>query len=62
MATETLTLKYFVLNWGFGNTEIVKGYSISDAFMKAGYGGGAIRALDSYKEISEEEASEMEKK
>jgi len=31
-----------------GNKEIVLGTSIEDAFTKAGYGAGALRALDFY--------------
>lgn len=47
--------KTFKLYWLDGSTEIVKGYDIADAFRKAGYGGGAIRALDYHKEIKEED-------
>lgn len=38
----------FTLYWKDGKLEIVKGASISDAFTKAGYGGGAINALELY--------------
>jgi len=41
------TNKYF-LYWMDGNKEIVLGTSIEDAFTKAGYGAGALRALDFY--------------
>lgn len=44
-------MKTFELYWLDGTKEIVHGDSISDAFMRAGYGGGAIRALDYWKEI-----------
>jgi len=37
-----------------GSIEIINGNSISYAFTKAGYGAGAIRALDYYEEIKEE--------
>lgn len=47
--------KTFILHWIGGDTEEAHGYSISDAFMKAGYGGGAIAALDYYEEKKEKE-------
>lgn len=43
-------MKKFILHWLDGKDEIIEGYSISDAFMKAGYGSGALRALDYYEE------------
>ncbi len=46
------TQKTFKLHWLRGNTEIVKGDTIAEAFTLAGYGGGAIRALDWYKECT----------
>lgn len=36
----------FVLYWKLGDKEIVEGETIVDAFNNAGYGGGAISALD----------------
>lgn len=47
------TTKKFKLVWQDGKTEIVKGNNIADAFSKAGYGGGAIRALDYFKELKD---------
>ena len=44
-------MKKYKLYWLTGETEIVKGTSISDAFSKAGYGAGALAALDYYKEL-----------
>ena len=38
----------FKLHWLDGSTEIVEGYDVADAFRRAGYAGGAIRALDWY--------------
>lgn len=38
----------FVLYWLTGNAEIVQGSDIADAMNKAGYGNGALRALDFY--------------
>lgn len=38
------------LYWLSGETEIVRGTTIADAMNKAGYGGGAVTALDFYKE------------
>lgn len=39
-------MKKFRLYWLDGKTEIVEGDDITDAFSKAGYGAGAMRALD----------------
>ena len=44
--------KTFKLHWLHGDTEIIKGNTIAEAFMLAGYGGGAIRALDWYEECA----------
>lgn len=52
-------MKIFKLYWSIkdkdGNqeTEIIHGTDTADAFRNAGYGGGAIRALDYYEEIKE---------
>lgn len=46
-------MKTYILHWVDGKEEIVRGHSISDAFMKAGYGGGAINALDYYEEVND---------
>lgn len=43
--------KMFILHWLHGKTEEISGYDIADAFSKAGYGGGALGALDYYEEI-----------
>lgn len=44
------TKKTFYLFWRFGKKEKVEGTDIAAAFNNAGYGGGAIRALDFYSE------------
>lgn len=44
-------MKNFKLYWLDGTTEVVVGDNIARAMTKAGYGAGAIRALDYYKEI-----------
>lgn len=49
-------MKTFKLYWltktkGVQDTEEIKGDNIADAFRRAGYGGGAINALDYYEEI-----------
>ncbi|HMW11081.1 MAG TPA: hypothetical protein PJ987_11625 [Bacteroidia bacterium] len=41
-------MKKFRLYWLDGKTEIVEGDDIADAFSKAGYGAGAMKALDFY--------------
>lgn len=45
-------MKEFVFHWLDGKEETVFGATISDAFMMAGYVGGAIAALDYYEEKS----------
>jgi len=44
-------MKKFKIHWLTGSTEIIEGYDIADAFRRAGYGGGANRAVDWYEEI-----------
>ncbi|QIV65920.1 hypothetical protein Cp1R7AA1_051 [Mesorhizobium phage Cp1R7A-A1] len=41
-------VKTFTLYWRTGQREIVKGSDPADAMNKAGYGAGAVRALDFY--------------
>lgn len=48
---KTQIERRFKLFWKNGTSEILSGTSIKDAYTKAGYGGGSIRALDYYKEI-----------
>lgn len=43
----------FVLYWLSGSHEVVDGNDIADAFSRAGYGAGAMRALDFYQEGEE---------
>lgn len=47
-----MKLKTYKLYWLDGKTEIIYGFSISDAFTEAGYGAGALKALDYYKELN----------
>jgi hypothetical protein len=46
-------MKKFILYWLDGTTQTISGRDISDAIMRAGYGGGALRALDYYKELKD---------
>jgi hypothetical protein len=46
----TSQIKFFKLHWLTNEKEIIHGTSIADAFTKAGYGAGALRALDYYSE------------
>lgn len=49
------TEKTFLLHWlGQNEPEEIKGENITRAFTAAGYGAGAIRALDWYEEWYEE--------
>ena len=51
---QDITKKRFELTWkGDENTQIIEGYDIADAMRRAGIGGGALRALDTWKEIIE---------
>jgi ribosome modulation factor len=45
--------RQFMLVWRDGKTETISGKDIADAFSKAGYGAGAIGALDYYKEVKD---------
>ncbi len=38
----------FTLYWRDGKRETVEGSTVSEAITNAGYGGGALRALDFY--------------
>ena len=38
----------FTIYWRHGETSTISGDDIASAFSKAGYGGGAIRAIDFY--------------
>ena len=38
----------YILYWRTGEYELVEGYDITNAIQNAGYGGGAINALDFY--------------
>jgi hypothetical protein len=46
-------LKKFRFHWLTGEVEEAEGYDIADAFRRAGYGGGALRALDYWEEVAE---------
>lgn len=43
----------FILHWLSGRIETVEGKDIASAFTKAGYGAGAIAALDYFDEACE---------
>jgi len=47
-----LIKKKFKIYWLDGKTEIIKGCDIVDAFTRAGYGAGAINAVDYYDEVN----------
>jgi hypothetical protein len=46
-------MKTFILYWLDGKQETLTGNSISDAFNRAGYGAGAVRALDYFHEVKD---------
>lgn len=43
-------MKFFTIYWLGGNRSVVNGKDIADAFSRAGYGGGAVNAIDWYDE------------
>lgn len=45
--------KTFKLHWLNGNTELIYGTSIADAFMNAGYGRGVLVLVDYYEEVND---------
>jgi hypothetical protein len=44
-------MNYFRLFWRDGKQEVIEGTTISDAFTRAGYGAGAVAALDYYEQL-----------
>jgi len=44
-------VKKFRFHWLDGKVEEGEGFSVSDAFMRLGYGSGAMRALDWWEEV-----------
>ena len=52
-------MKKFKLYWLDGTTEIIKGRDAVDAFNSAGIGAGALRALDYYEEVKQNEEDKM---
>lgn len=44
-------MKTFKLFWKGGEVETVTGKNIADALSRAGYGAGALAALDYYEEV-----------
>jgi len=47
-------LKEFIIHWKDKTTDVFKGKDIADAFTRAGYGAGAVRAVDYYEEVKKE--------
>ena len=43
-------MKTFTFYWGGGTRTVYQGNTPADALNRAGYGGGAVRALDFYAE------------
>jgi hypothetical protein len=46
-------MKRFRLFWLDKTMEDIEGTDIADAFRRAGYGGGAVPALDYFKEVKD---------
>ena len=47
-------MKTFLLHWRGDKTEPAESIDIADAFRKAGYGRGAINALDYFEEVKQD--------
>jgi len=47
-------MKVFEFTWAHGKVETGEGLSPADALNRLGYGGGAVRALDSWREVSDD--------
>jgi len=45
--------KKFKIHWLDGKTQTIEGRDFKDAFMRAGYGAGAVRAIDFYNVIKD---------
>lgn len=52
--TKVVTWHKFILHWLSSPTEEIEGYDIADAIRRAGYGGGAMAALDYWEEVKNE--------
>ncbi len=48
------TEKTFILHWLHGEDTTITGIDIKDAFRRAGYGAGAVSALDFWEEVTDE--------
>ena len=48
-----MKMKTFIFHWLDGKVDVGCGYSVSNAFSRLGYGGGAIRDLDYFEEVKE---------
>jgi hypothetical protein len=46
-----MKMKKFIIHWNNKTTTDVEGYDIADAFRRAGFGGGILRAVDYWEEI-----------
>lgn len=52
----------FILHWLDGSTNVVYGHTIAQAFTNAGYGAGAVRALDYWEEVKDKQDDNNENK
>ena len=50
---DAATQKRFIFHWLDGKDETLEGVDPKDAFQKAGYGNGAIKALDWIESVDE---------
>lgn len=50
---QEVEMKTYILYWKTGKTEKVFGTDIADAMTHAGYGAGAVPALDYYAEVKD---------
>jgi hypothetical protein len=50
--SKEIPMTGFRVYWLTGATEVIYGYSITDAFMRAGYSSSAIHAVDWYEKVT----------
>jgi len=53
---DRVEMKRFKIHWLDGKEQTIVGPNISDAFYRAGFGAGAVSAIDYYEEVTDEEA------
>lgn len=50
-STESISEVIFKIHWKDKKESIIRGFDIEDAFRKAGFGGGILKAVDYWEKI-----------